>query len=86
MSQDRHPAVEYLAALEVKRNATVGFVTSTAIAIVVASFLVSLTSGPVRSVTYTVALAIVLAVALGITITLVLTVRAAVDLSRTSTE
>lgn len=85
MSQDRpdrQSVVRYLAALRVKRNATIGLAVGTGFAAAVYLFFVVLAPGTTRNPSYYLALAITLALATAGTVALALTLRSAIRLSR----
>ncbi|WP_254765923.1 DUF7536 family protein [Salinilacihabitans rarus] len=85
MSQDRpdRPSVaRFLAALRVKRNATIGLAVGTGFAAVVYLFFVVLAPGTTRDPSYYLVLAFTLALATAGTVALALTLRSAIRLSR----
>lgn len=78
---ERPPTARFLAALEVKRNATIGLVSGVAFAVLL--FVVFVVPGPTRAASiYYVGLAFVVAVTTGGSIAVLLTIRSAIKLSR----
>ena len=79
---ERPPTTQFLAALDVKRNAVIGLLSGTLFAVTLFVFFVGLASGTRAEPIYYVGLAFVAAVTVGAMVAVLLTIRSAVKLSR----